>query len=324
MPSGVRPGLRPPGGARSEDGFALLVVLWVMVGLAALGLIVSLAGREAVAAAQNRIDLTRAAWRAEDCLERARAVIGEALLMEASGGSGGGVRPWNILDRIVPTAPPVAAAGCEISMRAAGEVIDLNAADEELLRRLLLARRIPPARVDTLVHSLLDWRDADDTPRLHGAERAWYRAARRHLPRNGALADVRELERVRGFEGIGHLDGLLGAEPGRVALNHAPALVLSALPGFTEETVARILEQRLRGRAVEDLLALSGELSPDSREALLARYPDLVRITTAIPDAWLVTSRAREGTPPVTAVLEVRLVRAGTRAAMVRRRTWIS
>jgi hypothetical protein len=41
------------------------------------------------------------------------------------------------------------------------------------------------------------------------------------------------------------------------------------------------------------------------------------------PDAWLVTARGVTGFPQVTAVLEVRLVRAGARAAIVRRRTWL-
>ncbi|MDB4949022.1 MAG: hypothetical protein JWM27_1671, partial [Gemmatimonadetes bacterium] len=53
----------------SRRGFALLAVLWILVGAAALGLAVALSGRSAVAAAQNRVDLARARWAAAGCAE---------------------------------------------------------------------------------------------------------------------------------------------------------------------------------------------------------------------------------------------------------------
>jgi type II secretory pathway component PulK len=314
---------QPSLGAGRERGFALLTVLWVMVGVAALGLTVSLAGREAVATARNRVDLTRASWRAEDCLERARSAIAGALIQEMPLRPGGEPSVWATLDRVALTAPVVTAPGCELSVRPAGETLDLNAADEEVLRRLLAALRVPPARADSLVQALLDWRDPDDKARPNGAESSWYRSEHRHPPRNGPLADVRELSRVRGFETLDAAESVLGVEPGRVSLNHAPSAVLAALPGLTPEAVARIAERRARGLAIGDLLSLSGELSPAAREVLLARYPDLVRMTTPEPDAWIVRSRGQAGIPPITAWLEVRLVRAGSRAAVVRQRTGV-
>jgi hypothetical protein len=81
-------------------------------------------------------------------------------------------------------------------------------------------------------------------------------------------------------------------------------------------------ERRARGIPVTDLLAFAGELSPAAWQALLARYPDLVRLTTTEPEAWILTARASAGVPAVTVVVEVRLARAGTRAAIVRRRVW--
>lgn len=315
---------RGHGWPHREQGFALLAVLWVMVGVAALGLMVSLAGREAVASARNRMDLTRAAWRAEACIERTRAVIDGILTGLDERGLGGRGAEWNTLNRAVLASPWITSAGCDVTLRASGSRIDINAADEEVLQRLFAALRTPPARADSLAHALLDWRDADDVPRPYGAERAWYQMRERHLPRNGPFADIREISRVRGFETPVGLDSLLGVEPSRIALDHAPLMVLASLPGFTAETVARIAERRMRGVPIRDLLALSGELSPGTRESLLARHPDLARLTTTEPDAWIVTSRARVGTPPVTAMIEVRLVRAGSRAAIVRRRSWVS
>ena len=53
-----------------------------------------------------------------------------------------------------------------------------------------------------------------------------------------------------------------------------------------------------------------------------ARYPEITARVTTVPEAWTLTSVAREGTPAITATLELRLVRSGRRPAIVRRRGW--
>lgn len=310
------------GGARRE-GFALLAVLWILVGVASLGLATQLAGRDAAASARNRMNLTRATWLAEGCLERARALIGQALTAGEGHGSDG-VDPWGALDQVIPHAPLLTAAGCNVELRPAGSAIDVNAADSELLLRLFAALHIRAPRADSLLDALLDWRDGDDEPRPYGAERSWYEAHARHLPRNGPLADVRELRRVRGFEDQDAVANALDVEPGRIALNHAPLEVLAALPGLTKEALTRVAEQRVRGARIRNLLDLTAALSPMARDSLIARFADLARLTTTEPDAWILRSRMSHGTPPVSSTLEVRVVRAGSRAAIVRRRSWTS
>ncbi|MGH7718684.1 MAG: general secretion pathway protein GspK [Gemmatimonadaceae bacterium] len=307
--------------ARRRRGFALLAVLWVMTGVAALSLGIALIARDGVTAVQNRIDMARAAWRAEGCLERARAVISRALARRTE--SLERDASWLTLDRVVASAAVVTAGRCNVALHAAGSAIDVGTADEELLRAIFGTAVGDSRGADSLVATLLDWRDADDDPRPRGAEREWYEAQGRPPPRNGAPAHVRELARVRGFEAFAGLDTLLGVEPGRIALNHAPLAVLAALPGFTDETVARVAKRRLRGEVVLDLVSLAGDLSPASRDALSRRYPDLARLTTAEPDAWVVTSRATSGTRAVAVTVEARIARAGDRGAIVRRRSWV-
>lgn len=306
-----------------ERGFALLAVLWVMVGVAVLGLAVSLAGREAVGSAQNRISLLRATWQAEDCVERARSAIAE-LLAEDSAQLHWADAGWSRLDHRVSGAPLLAAGRCDVRLQAAGTAIDVNSASGRVLHRLLELHRIPSTQADSLVAALLDWRDADTVARAGGAEHPTYEAAGLHPPRNGPLADVRELRRVRGWMMLAQLDSLVGVEADRVCLNHAPLLVLAALAGFTGEAVARVAERRLRGHPLPDLASLAAELSRPARDSLLAHYPDLVAATTAVPDAWLIVSHAEAGSPPMRVTVEVRLVHAGRRAAVVRRRSWIS
>jgi hypothetical protein len=61
-----------------EDGFALLAVLWVIVGLAGAAAAIAWFTQGASAATRNRLLLTRAAWAREACLELVAAQYEEA------------------------------------------------------------------------------------------------------------------------------------------------------------------------------------------------------------------------------------------------------
>jgi type II secretory pathway component PulK len=300
--------------------FALLAVLWVMTGVAMLALGVALIARDGVAAAQNRVDLARAAWHAEECLARARVIAHYALSRQDE--SVDDTPAWLTLDRTVHVSL-ASHDRCDVELRAAGSAIDMATVDEAVLHALLEALGRSGGRADSMTHAFLDWRDADGAARPLGAERSWYESQHRSLPRDSAPAHVREIARIRGWEELGGVDTLFTAEPGRIALNHAPLLVLSALPGFSEEAVSRVAERRLRGEPVLNLIALAGELSPAAREAMSRRYADLSRLTTTEPDAWIVTSRARSGARGVAVTIELRLARAGRRTAIVTRRSWM-
>jgi general secretion pathway protein K len=305
----------PPTAARR--GFVLLVVLWTTVAVAALGLAATLAVREAVSTARNRVSLARASWSAEGCLAAARAEADVALATSGEAGTA-----WLALDSALAEAPLLRNSGCEVTARAAGAALNVNAADEGELGKLFTAAGMTGDLRDSLVDALLDWRDADDVARPRGAERAWYVEAGRLPPRGGPFADVREIALVRGLSAVPGLDSLLGTEPGRVPLGRAPLAVLAALPGFTEEAVARVAEMRRAGIGSGDLSAISGLLSSAARDTLNAHYPELTRRVTGDPDAWIVTCRMASGEPAVRATVEARLVRAGTRATLVRLRSW--
>lgn len=304
----------------SRGGFALIAVLWIIVGMSALALAGGLAAREAVASSRNRADGADAAWRAEGCLERSRAAVAEAL--RAAGSEPPGLTVWARMDRIVAESNLLAGTGCDVRFRPAGAALDVNTVSDDGLRRFLRAAGAGESAVDSLADALADWRDEDATPRPLGAEAAWYAANGLRAPRDGPLADGREVLHVRGWNRLPGIDTLLSVDPGRVPLNHAPAPVLASLPGFTLEAAARLGEMRMRGDAVRDLAAFPGGLSPGARDEILRRYPEFVAAATVEPDAWIVQARVGVGTPPAVSVVEVRLVRAAARAAVVRRRTW--
>lgn len=308
----------------SRGGFVLLAVLWVMVGVGTVGLALALAARRAAGTAQNRRALVVARWAAEDCLNRTQAIIDDALHRARDAQSDSAV--WATLDLFLPNRvsaeSSVVDSACDATLRAAGTTIDVNSADDTALMRLFTAAGVPAARADSLIDAILDWRDADRVPRPHGAEADWYVAHNRLPPRDAPFADVRELRLVRGLEHFAALDSLLGVDSDRVVLDRAPLPVIAALPGLDAEALARIAELRVRGARVANLLQFANTLSVDARAALMASYPTLARLTTTEPDAWTITARGWSGFPRVKAVVELRLVEAGSRAAIVRRRTW--
>lgn len=302
---------------RARKGFVLLAVLWVLVGLAALGLALSLVGRDAIGATQNRVSLARAHWLAEGCVSAARAVIADELADHDRAGA-----TWRAIDDVVAASPALRVMGCDLSVRAAGTALDVNTADAEQLHRALLAMHVMPLAADSIVDAILDWRDPDDEPRSNGAEREWYREQHRFAPRNGPIADGRELARIRGLETFTGIDSVFGVEGGRVPLGHAPRAVLLALPGFTDELADRITELRERRALPAELLTVAGALSPSARDSLAARYAEVVSLVTIDPDAWILTARGRDAMSLVVATVEVKLARAGTRAAVLRHRSW--
>jgi type II secretory pathway component PulK len=137
---------------------------------------------------------------------------------------------------------------------------------------------------------------------------------------------------------IGRLDSLLAARgdtsapardtllteygDGRVNVNAAPAVVLAALPGFGPEALRFMREARAWGRPLTDLGALAWQLSPSARNALLEHYGELAGLTTFATTSLVITARGWvDGNRP-SATIEVLVVNAGTRAAVVRRRMW--
>lgn len=238
---------------RSRRGFALLAVLWVIAAASVLALGLAAAARESLEAARDRTDLIRAGWRAEECAEQARRVIDGALQQGH----------WRGLSRIV-LAAMAAHSDCRVTLREVGSRMDVNSAPASMLDTALKRIGVAPKQRDSLIDALLDWRDADDVPRPLGAERAWYSTRGLPTPRNGPLADIRELSRVRGFDRIPALDSVFEVD-----------------------------------------------LSPPV-------YADSARG----PPAWILQVVATTGSPPVSAALELTIVRSNIRAAIVRRRTW--
>lgn len=296
----------------------MLTALWVMTVAAIVAMAAATAGRSAVSAGSYRVQLERARWVAAGCARRTEAAIDEALRTAESDEAA--TDAWRALDRQIAGSPLILTE-CDVSLESAGTRLDVNAASSEMIVNLLDAIGATDHAAE-LADALADWRDSDDVASPNGAERAWYEAQHRFVPRNGPFADIAELRRVRGFETGGRWDGLLTTEPGRISLA-ATVPVLMSVPGITRETAERIAGLHDAGTPVADLLAVVGSISEASTEALAARYPDAVRATTPDPDAWILRSRVTRGAPAITALLEWRLIRTGRRCVVTQTRSFM-
>lgn len=270
----------------SRNGYALLAVLWICTGVAALTFVISAFAREAVATSRNRIAFTSAGWTARSCVTHVRSILGDA--MEAEAGT------WNDVDRVLQTAQ--LPGGCRLTARARGSRLDINTADSSALSQVFaqIGLRVPAA--ESAAAAVL--------------------ASRTGTP----FADIREVVRQPGLEmlSLEQLDRVFDVIPGPIVINHAPAPVLALLPGFTDRTIVEILDARRRGQAIASFVELFSLLSPDEPEAA-AQLPGLVLL---YPSAWIVTSRVAAGRPRVTAVYEVVIARVGARTTVTRRREW--
>lgn len=156
--------------------------------------------------------------------------------------------------------------------------VNINTAERGTLKMLVDGLDLSETDKDTIVDSILDWRDNDDLHRLNGAENDYYQA----LPdpyrcKNGPFDSVSELLLVRGVTPTlfhnnleemvtvaldgGTRDGGVRfriradrmAGGGAINPNAARAEMLAVLPKMTEDSVQDILTFRERG----DFLSLN-------------------------------------------------------------------
>lgn len=296
-----------------RDGFVLLAVLWVLTSATSLGLLLMLTSQDAQGTATNRVSLTRARWRAEGCIERARAAVDDAVGENVISDSA-----WIHLDVLVNAS---SSPDCTLRISPVGMTLDVNAASAEQLHRVLVAAGVSVPCADSMTAAILDWRDADDDAREDGAERESYERDGQARPRNGDIESLEELGAVRGLSARKDIVSLLGVEPGRILLSRAPPAVLAALPGMGASVLSVISQRRAAGDSTLDPGRLAADLPAQAREQFLASLPELMSLATALPDAWVIAAEASDGHRAAKARVEIRVVRSGRRLAIIRRQS---
>ena len=282
----------------TRRGFALLAVLWTLTAVTVLTGLAMTVARLGSATTRNRVMLARAAWAREACIE----------ILQARYAQDASVRRIDRVDLGRGT-------WCGATLEDPSAKLNLNFADRPALVTVLQAAVHRSVAVDSLVDALLDWRDADRSPRPLGDESSG--------TRNGPFADVWELRYVRGFTDsrVASVTPFLTTRgTGAINVNAAPAEVLAGLPGMSEETVRTLLMNRGRG-PLPNADVLAGQLSPSARATLLASYPEFVRSAVFSAPQLVATVTGGVGGTPLEARVTLTLVPVAGRLAVIRRET---
>ncbi len=145
--------------------------------------------------------------------------------------------------------------GCLVSITDESGKVDINRASEVILRGLFRGLGLEEEDADIAVDSILDWKDADDLHRLHGAESDYYMSLPNpYKAKDAGFETLEELIMIRGITPEilygevgkrGVIDLLtLHSNTGKINLNTAPREVLLAIPGITSETADAIITKR--------------------------------------------------------------------------------
>lgn len=170
-----------------EQGFALLIVIWLSGLLALLALSFASSARVHVRIAENAV----AAAQAETLADGGVRLGLLQLVAEAER-----------IGRGRPTAVTCALpGGARMALSISDEAgrVNLNLANEALVAALLRGAGMAEDEAMRLADAIADYRDSDDLRRLHGAEAPEYEAAGlgKH-PKNAPFAHLEELKAVLG------------------------------------------------------------------------------------------------------------------------------
>jgi len=211
----------------NQSGFALILVMWVMVLLITLGTEFALSMKTEVHTTRNFKEDAEAYYLARAGIQLASAEIlpdsrfhswtGEkGFLFGPSGKKGDDqIQPnprqpakpgesEETLEALEPperTEIPLSKGLIEYSISDENGKININKATREVLSKALAANGMDPgSERDAIVDSILDWIDPDDRHRANGAESDYYRGlSPSYSAKNGPMDSLEELLKVKGM-----------------------------------------------------------------------------------------------------------------------------
>jgi general secretion pathway protein K len=221
----------------AQRGIALVIVLWTIALLSVMAAGFAMSMRTQTRLTHNQVASAQAKAVAEAGVQRA---ILEFLKpdQEQLWKADGSYQRWDL-----------AGAAAYVSVLDESGKVDLNTAQDELLRGLLRVVGVEDEALDTVVDSIQDWKDPDDLQRANGAEQVQYEGAGlRYGPKNAPFESVEELQQVLHvtpalYRRLYPFVTVHSQQPGINPLV-APREVLLAVPGWDAAQVDSYLSLR--------------------------------------------------------------------------------
>ncbi len=237
----------------SQDGIALLMVLWVLTILMVIVLSFSFMARTETQSTISFKEGIEKKFLAEAGIERGIMEMfyrnmnkNQVLVLEGS-------EVWNIDG--TPYRTQLGNGSYTVKVVDESGKLDINEVSDILLKNLLMNLGIEEENADIIVDSIMDWKDPDDLHRLHGAEDDYYRSLPNpYEAKDNKFDTLEELLLVRGITpgilyGEGERKGIINfltvhAKTNRININAAPKEVLMAIPGMSSEYADTIIDMR--------------------------------------------------------------------------------
>ena len=133
--------------------------------------------------------------------------------------------------------------------------VDINTTSDVVLKNLFMNMGIRMEDADTITDSIMDWKDSDDLHRLHGAESDFYMSLPNpYKAKNARFDTIEELLLVKGMTpdilyGTPERTGIMlfltvKANSNTININAAPKEVLAAITGSSPEIADSIISYR--------------------------------------------------------------------------------
>jgi len=256
-----------------ESGVALIVVLWMLVVMTAIAMAFSQQVRTEVMLTANYQNQAKALSLAEAGIWRGTAMVLNRTIAENNGEN------INLAGSIYELDSDH--GKLNVSLQSSSGLIDLNRASPEIIKALLQTVDTTAETQQTILDSLLDWRDEDDLKRLVGAEDDDYRAqGLSYGPSNGLMNSVSELARVYGVTSAEYeaLQSSVTVYSGqsRIDITSAPRRVLASLPAMDATMTDSIINERATGNKHIDLTQIPAE----TRKYIGAGQNEFIRISS--------------------------------------------
>jgi general secretion pathway protein K len=230
-------------GQHTQRGVALIIVLWVVTLLTVVALSFAQTMRTDVNVVSNSLARVKAETLVDAATERAIFELFKPQNLDGRWNADGSSREWSYRDLNVV-----------VTMQDETGKIDINRANEQLMRGLLRSQGLTEDEAAKLNDAIIDWRDADTLRRPNGAEAPEYTAAGlNYTPANAPFQAVEELKLVLGmtpdlYTRIAPLITIYSAVPG---INDQVATrdVLRALPNVNDQLIDEYIARRDLARA---------------------------------------------------------------------------
>lgn len=245
----------------SQNGVALIMVIWILTILTVIVLSFSFMARTETYSTLSFKEGLEKKFFAEAGIQRGITELFYRDLYETQNIEFEGTEVWKTDGS--PYKGQIGSGYYTVRITDESGKVDINTASDVVLKNLLFNLGVTVEEADIIVDSIMDWKDADDLYRLHGAEDDYYMSLKHpYRAKNADFETLEELILVRGITpeilyGTAEKKGLIdfitiNSKTNTININAAPKEVLVSIPGITNEMADFIIEYR-ENKEIENL-----------------------------------------------------------------------